>query len=67
MNVNRIINNFFNAGSSSRYNKEWMEKHVDKEKGSTIVRTGKFGIGALSAFILGANFEVSTKLSLIHI
>ncbi|WP_141503287.1 ATP-binding protein [Paenibacillus luteus] len=55
-----IIQYFFKAGASYRNNKDWiMNFTVDGE--TQITRSGRFGVGVLSAFLLGDQLEVTTK------
>lgn len=55
-----IINYFLISGASFRNSALWEEKFVQHGE-SKVVRTGKFGIGVLSAFLLGNYVEVTTR------
>lgn len=55
-----IINYFLISGASFRNSSLWEEKFV-QDGDSKVVRTGKFGIGVLSAFLLGNYVEVTTR------
>ena len=55
-----IINYFLISGASFRNSEIWEEKFVQDGK-SKVARTGKFGIGVLSAFLLGNYVEVTTR------
>lgn len=55
-----IINYFLISGASFRNSETWEGKFV-KDGESVIARTGKFGIGVLSAFLLGNYVEVTTR------
>lgn len=54
-----IINYFLVAGSSFRNDSEWKKRFILKKE-SIVVRNGKFGIGVVSAFLLGNNVSVET-------
>lgn len=60
MTENIIINYFLISGASFRNSDMWQEKFIEKGK-SKVARTGKFGIGVLSAFLLGNYVEITTK------
>lgn len=60
MNADIIINYFLISGASFRDSEIW-EKNFIKNGESLIARTGKFGIGILSAFLLGNHAEVTTR------
>lgn len=55
-----IINYFLISGASFRNSALWEEKFMQDGE-SQVVRTGKFGIGVLSAFLLGNYVEVTTR------
>lgn len=55
-----IINYFLISGASFRNSEIWEEKFIQNGK-SQVARTGKFGIGVLSAFLLGNYVEVTTR------
>ena len=55
-----IINYFLISGASFRDSEIW-EKKFTKEGKSLIARSGKFGIGVLSCFLLGEHVEVITR------
>ena len=55
-----IINYFLISGASFRNSTLWEEKFVQDGE-SKVIRTGKFGIGVLSAFLLGSYVEVTTR------
>lgn len=55
-----IINYFLVSGASFRNSEFWEDKFVQDGK-SRVARTGKFGIGVLSAFLLGSYVEVITR------
>lgn len=63
-----IINYFLKAGASFRRSISW-KKEFESEAGSDhktqiksrVLRSGRFGIGVLAAFLLGDEIEVSTR------
>jgi hypothetical protein len=61
MNDDVLKNYFLIAGSSYRYSDEWRGKHTDDEGKATIVRSGRFGIGALASFLIGDEITVTTR------
>lgn len=60
MTADTLVNYFLVAGSSYRYSDNWANNFIVNEK-SIIPRTGKFGIGVLSAFLLGKHIHVKTR------
>ena len=61
MNEDVIANYFLTAGASYRDSREWKESFTDEEAKPTVVRSGRFGIGALAAFLLGESAKVTTR------
>jgi len=62
-----IVNYFLKAGGSFRRSLAW-KKEFESEEGtsrghskSRVLRSGRFGIGVLAAFLLGDEIEVSTR------
>ena len=62
-----IVNYFLKAGASFRRSVAW-KKEFESENGisqghskSRVLRSGRFGIGVLAAFLLGDEIEVSTR------
>lgn len=60
MTADIIINYFLISGASFRNSEIW-EKNYIRNGESVIARSGKFGIGVLSAFLLGNYVEVTTR------
>jgi Histidine kinase-, DNA gyrase B-, and HSP90-like ATPase len=57
-----IINNYFlRAGASFRNSNAWKEKFEKSDGSSKIQRSGRFGVGALAAFLLGDEIYVETR------
>lgn len=61
MNRQILIDYFLRAGASYRRSTDWKNLHESDEGRSRVVRSGRFGIGVLGAFILGDQIEVSTR------
>ncbi|MFA6187941.1 MAG: ATP-binding protein [Sulfuricurvum sp.] len=61
MTEDTIINYFLKAGASFRNSDFWMEKLKDENNKSKVVRTGRFGVGLLAAFLFGSKIEVRTR------
>lgn len=55
-----LIDYYLTAGSSYRNSDQWADAFIVDQK-STVPRTGKFGIGVLSAFLLGSRIHVETR------
>jgi hypothetical protein len=49
------------AGNSFRESSEWRESYIGYDGNPNVVRSGRFGIGALAAFLLGNEVEVTTR------
>lgn len=52
---------FLKAGASFRRSDAWRKLHETSEGKSRVLRSGRFGIGVLAAFLLGDEVEVSTR------
>jgi hypothetical protein len=52
---------FLRAGASFRKSDVWRQEHEDAEGHSRVLRTGRFGVGALATFLLGDEIEVTTR------
>ena len=61
MNEDVIANYFLTAGASYRDSREWKESFTDEKAKPTVVRSGRFGVGALAAFLLGESAKVTTR------
>jgi len=61
MTEDTIVNYFLKAGASFRNSDFWNEKLKDENNKAKVVRTGRFGIGLLAAFLFGTKIEVKTK------
>lgn len=60
MNEDVLLNYYLAAGSSYRYSKDWMETFAS-ERTAMVTRSGKFGVGVLSSFLLGTSVCVQTR------
>jgi hypothetical protein len=57
-----IIRDYFlRAGASFRKSSAWRKEHDDVQGHSRVLRTGRFGVGALAAYLLGDEIEVTTR------
>jgi len=61
MDTDVIKNYFLSAGASYRKSSEWQKLFVDVKGKSLVRRSGRFGVGILSAFLIGDEIEVTTK------
>jgi hypothetical protein len=52
---------FLRAGASFRRSDAWRQLHEEMPNKSRVLRSGRFGIGVLAAFLLGNEIEVSTR------
>lgn len=59
-----VLNYFLKAGASFRQSAAWKDQHEDASGRSNTLRAGRFGIGALAAFLLcneGESITVTTR------
>ncbi len=56
-----IKNYYLTAGASYRESSEWCDRYLDNERNAQYARSGRFGIGALAAFLIGHKVSVTTK------
>lgn len=57
-----ILKNYFlRAGASFRSSNAWKESFAKSDGSSEIQRSGRFGVGALAAFLLGDEIKVETR------
>ncbi|MCP5363684.1 MAG: ATP-binding protein [Hyphomicrobiales bacterium] len=61
MNADVIQNYFLRAGASFRSSSYWKKSFTTEDGKSNIARTGRFGIGVLSCFLLGKKVQVQTR------
>lgn len=56
-----VLNYFLVAGASFRNSDVWKERHSDEQGRSRVMRGGRFGVGALAAFLIGKKIRVETR------
>jgi len=61
MTSDTIVNYFMTVGASLRNSSEWKTQFIKKNDDLSSPRLGRFGIGVLSAFLLGDKIEVTTR------
>lgn len=61
MTLETVVNYFLVAGASFRNSDAWKRQHISEEGVIRIVRGGRFGVGALAAFLLGDEIRVITR------
>ncbi|MEH7836475.1 ATP-binding protein [Rhizobium laguerreae] len=61
MSLDILKNYFLNAGASYRSSLNWLRAHTDEDGNSNVVRSGRFGVGALAAFLVGDTITVRTR------
>ncbi|QDK79560.1 hypothetical protein EXU85_13485 [Spirosoma sp. KCTC 42546] len=68
MSLNTIIGYFLNAGASFRLSTIWKEKFIDEKGKAKVLRSGRFGVGALAAFMLAEDpTQIEMKVTTRHI
>lgn len=63
MDSDIIKNYFLSAGASYRKSLEWQKEFIDENGKALIRRSGRFGVGILSAFLIGEEIFIETKKS----
>jgi hypothetical protein len=61
MTITTIKEYFLKAGASLRRSEIWKKTFEDEDGKSKILRSGRFGIGALAAFLVGDEIKVTTR------
>jgi hypothetical protein len=61
MTADIIRDYFLKAGASFRLAKAWRDEFEDTRGHSKVLRSGRFGIGALAGFLVGDVIEVTTR------
>ncbi|BCO28329.1 chaperone protein HtpG [Rhodoferax lithotrophicus] len=61
MTLDTVTNYFLIAGASFRNSDVWKQQHTDSNGKSKVLRGGRFGVGALAAFLLGDEISVKTR------
>lgn len=61
MDIEIIKNYFLSAGASYRKSLDWQKEFLDENGKAKIRRSGRFGVGILSAFLIGKEISIETK------
>ena len=61
MDIEIIKNYFLSAGASYRKSLDWQKDFIDEDGKAVVRRSGRFGVGILSAFLIGKEIFVQTK------
>jgi molecular chaperone HtpG len=61
MTPQTVLDYFLKIGASSRQSDEWVKKFVEPSGHSSVLRSGRFGVGVLASFLLGDRLEVTTR------
>ncbi|MCP4106043.1 MAG: hypothetical protein GY749_10975, partial [Desulfobacteraceae bacterium] len=61
MTLDTVRNYFLKAGASLRRSEIWRKTFENEENKSQVLRSGRFGIGVLAAYLLGGEVHVSTR------
>jgi hypothetical protein len=61
MSIDVIQNYFLKAGASFRNSEAWKSSFLSTDGEAKVLRSGRFGVGALAAFLIGDTIEVSTR------
>jgi molecular chaperone HtpG len=61
MTLDTIRNFFLKAGASFRSSEVWRKQYLDATGQSRVLRSGRFGVGVLAAFLLGDAVEMTTR------
>jgi hypothetical protein len=56
-----VLDYFLKAGASFRRSDAWRQQHQSADGHSRVLRSGRFGVGALAAFLIGDEMSVSTR------
>lgn len=61
MTLSTVKDYFLKAGASLRRSELWKKTFEDEFGKSKILRSGRFGVGALAAFLIGEEIKVTTR------
>ena len=61
MDENILTNYYLKAGASFRSSTAWQRAFQNEDGKSVITRSGRFGVGALAAFLIGPTLNVVTR------
>ncbi len=60
MTLSTVLDYFLKAGASYRQSDSWRQDFEDEAGQSRVLRSGRFGVGVLAAFLLAQRIEVTT-------
>jgi molecular chaperone HtpG len=61
MTLEVVQNYFLRIGASFRNSDTWKRAHLDPDGHSRVLRSGRFGVGVLAAFLLGRRIHVVSR------
>jgi Histidine kinase-, DNA gyrase B-, and HSP90-like ATPase len=61
MTADTVQNYFLRAGASFRTSDVWRQEFTDRSGASKVLRSGRFGVGALASFLISDKIEVTTR------
>lgn len=61
MSLDIIKNYYLKAGASFRNSDAWKKEHEDDSGHSRVLRSGRFGVGALASFLIGNEIVLTTR------
>ncbi|MCL2166915.1 MAG: ATP-binding protein, partial [Clostridiales bacterium] len=61
MSADNLLNYYLVAGASYRDSSAWREAYLGEDNKPTVMRSGRFGVGALATFLLGDSVTVTTR------
>lgn len=61
MTADTIRDFFLRAGATYRQSADWQGRYCDENGGAKVEKAGRFGVGALAAFLLGNRIAVTTR------
>ena len=61
MNADILLDYYLVAGASYRESSLWREKYIGDDGEPELLRSGRFGIGALATFLLGDIADITTR------
>lgn len=61
MTIDILKNYFLNVGASFRKSDAWKKSHQTESGDSRVIRSGRFGVGALAAFLIGNEIKVTSR------
>ena len=61
MDEDVLINYYLTVGASYRHSASWAVQYMDDDGKSRVVRSGRFGVGVMAAFLFGESVSVTTR------